>query len=135
MANYIQTSIAFVLFVTIIIGIYPFNTVVVFSQPAITDTNLKVELVTKGLKSPTSMAFLGLNDILVTEKTEGTVKRIVNGNVLAQPLLQVPVATDSERGMLGIDVAKHENGGPTYVFLYYTESGGGKTGDDLTDGI
>lgn len=136
MTNYIQRSIAFVLFFTIMIGICPFNTVVVFSQPVITDTNLKVELFAKGLKSPTSMVFTGPNDILVTEKTEGTVKRIVNGNVLPQPpLLQVPVATESERGMLGIDVAKHENGGPTYVFLYYTESGGGKTGDDLTDGI
>jgi aldose sugar dehydrogenase len=33
--------------------------------------------------------------------------------------------------MLGIAIAKHADG-PTYVFLYYTESGGGKTGDDRT---
>ena len=25
------------------------------------------------------------------------------------------------RGMLGVGVAKHDNRGPTYVFLYYTE--------------
>ena len=49
--------------------------------------------------------------------------------MLPQPLLQVPVATESERGMLGIAVAKHKNG-PAYVFLYYTESGGGN-GDAL----
>ena len=80
------------------------------------------------------MAFLGPNDILVLEKDEGTVQRIVNGTMLQQPLLQVPVATESERGMLGIAVAKHKNG-PTYVFLYYTESGGRKTADDSTSGI
>ncbi len=134
MARYIQTSIALTLFVTLLVGICPFNTKVVYSQPIVKDSNLKVDLLTKGLKSPTSMAFVGPNDILVTEKTEGTVKRVVNGNVLPQPLLQVPVATMSERGILGIDVAKHENGS-TYVFLYYTESGGRKTGDDITNGV
>jgi len=41
--------------------------------------------------------------------------------MLAEPLLDVNVANKSERGMLGIAVSKHENG-PTYVFLYYTES-------------
>lgn len=51
--------------------------------------------------------------------------------MLPQPLLQVPVASQGERGMLGIAVAKHKNG-PTYVFLYFTESGGRKTGDDST---
>jgi aldose sugar dehydrogenase len=41
---------------------------------------LKAELFLKGgLKFPTSMAFLDTNDILVLEKNEGKVKRIVNG--------------------------------------------------------
>jgi glucose/arabinose dehydrogenase len=80
------------------------------------------------------MAFLGPSDILVLEKEDGTVQRIINGTIQQQPLLQVPVATEGERGMLGIAVAKHKYG-PTYVFLYFTESGGGKTGDDVTDGI
>jgi aldose sugar dehydrogenase len=81
--------------------------------------------VAQGLKSPTSMAFLGPNDILVLEKESGTVQRIIDGKMLPQPLLQVPVSTTSERGMLGIAVAKHNNNGPTYVFLYYTKDGGG----------
>ena len=80
------------------------------------------------------MAFLGPKDILVTEKEDGTVSRIINGNLLTQSLLQVPVAIKSERGMLGLDVAKHNNGS-TYVFLYYTESGGQQTGDDATGGL
>jgi glucose/arabinose dehydrogenase len=70
------------------------------------------------------MAFLGPNDILVLEKDTGTVQRIVNGKMLPQPILQVPVSTTSERGMLGIAIAKHTNG-PTYVFLYYTKLGSG----------
>ena len=54
----------------------------------------------------------------------------LNGKMLPEPVLQVPVATEGERGLLGIAITKHDNGGPTYVFLYYTESGGRKTGDN-----
>lgn len=130
MAKPIVFLLAFILTVAIIIiGITPFPKAL--SQPIINDKNLKVELYSQGLKTPTSMAFLGPKDILVTEKDDGTVRRIVNGILLPQPLLQVPVAIKSERGMLGLDVAKHVNG-PTYVFLYYTEAGGTQTGDDLT---
>ena len=70
------------------------------------------------------MAFLGPNDILVLEKDKGTVKRIVNGKILAEPVLDVNVANKSERGMLGIAVsyAKNNENEPIYVFLYYTES-------------
>src|SRR6478672_9708498 len=102
--------------------------------PTINDSGLKVEPVAKGLKSPTSMAFLGPNDILVLERATGRVDRIVNGKILPKPVLDVNVASNIERGMLGIAIAKHENG-PTYVFLYYTESGGGTDGDDFTSHI
>ena len=120
----IQSLLALALSVTISIGtIHPFNPVL--AQPMVVkDPNLKVESFAQGLKSPTSMAFLGPNDILVLEKDTGTVQRIVNGKMLPQPILQVPVSTTSERGMLGIAIAKHTNG-PTYVFLYYTKLGSG----------
>ena len=91
-------------------------------QPIINDSNLKAELVFKGLKSPTSMAFLGPNDILVLEKDQGTVQRIINGNILPRPLLQVNVTTDGERGMLGIAIVKNSLNGTPFVFIYYTES-------------
>src|ERR671930_2529492 len=119
-----QFVLASALVFTISVGlIHPFNSV--FAQPTISkDPNLKVELIAQGLRSPTSMAFLGPNDILVLEKESGTVQRITNGKMLPQPMLQVPVSTTSERGMLGIAIAKHNNG-PTYVFLYYTKPGGG----------
>ena len=90
-------------------------------QPIINDPNLKTEVVVNALELPTGMAFLGPDDILVTEKDKGTVRRITDGKILPEPLLDVNVANKSERGMLGIAVSKHENG-PTYVFLYYTES-------------
>ena len=87
------------------------------------DPALKAEVVSQGLRFPTTMAFLGPNDILVLEKNNGTVQRIVNGTMLPQPLLAVNVANKNERGMLGIAIAKHnESGGPTYVFLSYTET-------------
>src|SRR5919199_223458 len=103
--------------------------------PTLNDPNLKVEqMINTGLKRTTSMAFLGPNDILVLGKETGKVHRILNGKILPQPLLDVNVASEAERGLLGIaianDNASTENGNTRHVFLYYTESGGGKDGDD-----
>jgi aldose sugar dehydrogenase len=95
-------------------------------------TGLKVETVFTGIRSPTNFAFLGANDILVLEKNTGTVRRITDGKVLPDPLLDVAVANKTERGLLGIAVAKNfqpEN--KTYVFLYYTESKGNKDATDI----
>ena len=105
--------------------------------PTMNDSHLKAEVVFKGIRFPTSMAFLGPNDILVLEKNEGTVRRIVNGSMLQQPLLHVNVANDAERGMLGIAIARHNknNSGPAYVFLYYTESVVAKSGNVSRNGI
>jgi aldose sugar dehydrogenase len=103
-------------------------------EPIINDPNLKADLVANGLELPTGMAFLGHNDILVTEKEKGTVKRIIDGKMLPEPLLDVNVGRVSERGLLGIAVSKHENG-PTYVFLFYSETlvkdGGNPVGNRL----
>ena len=99
--------------------------------PFINDPKLKAEVVFKGLNFPTSMAFLGSNDILVLEKNDGTVRRIVNGIMLPNPLLHVNVDNKGERGMLGIAVTRMKNIGnsqlTTFVFLYFTESVGMKT--------
>ena len=90
--------------------------------PIIKDSNLKAEVVFEGLASPTSIAFVGPNDILVLEKDKGTVQRIVNGKILAEPLLDVNVAKDANRGMLGIAVSKGEEINSTNIFLYFTEA-------------
>ena len=51
-------------------------------EPTVNDDSLTVEKVTDNLDIPTSLAFLGPNDILVTEKTKGKVMRIVDGMVV-----------------------------------------------------
>jgi aldose sugar dehydrogenase len=93
------------------------------SSPTLTDPNLHVDLYVTGLRAPTSMVFLGLNDILVTQKNDGTVIRIENGTKIVQPLITVPVASKDERGLLGIATSKDTINNQTDVFLYYTEKG------------
>jgi aldose sugar dehydrogenase len=88
------------------------------NMPVVKDPSLEIQLVFRGLKNPSNMAFLGPDDILVLEKNDGTVRRIVNGTMLPEPVLDVGVANLVERGMLGIAVARDQN----YVFLYYSES-------------
>jgi glucose/arabinose dehydrogenase len=74
------------------------------------------------------MAFLDKDNILVLEKNNGTVKRISNGVLLAEPVLDVNVANENERGMLGIatfseeDYVKNTSQNTRYVFLYYSTS-------------
>jgi aldose sugar dehydrogenase len=72
--------------------------------------DIALEPVFEGVDLPTSMAFLGPDDILILEKNKGTVKRFVNGSLINEPLLDVNVATRGERGMLGIAVAKDFQG-------------------------
>ncbi len=88
--------------------------------PVINDRNLKVEEVFRGLHLPTRISFVGPDDILVIEKYNGTVNRILNGTISSQPILDVNVAYEGERGMVGIAVLKGPVG--TYVFLYFTEA-------------
>jgi len=98
--------------------------------PTVNDDGLTVEKVTEGLDFPTSMSFVGNNDILVTEKNTGLVKRVLNGDIQDTPLLDVPVANGIERGLLGIAVSKQVDG-KMFVFLSYTESGNDEDGSDV----
>jgi aldose sugar dehydrogenase len=84
---------------------YPESALPSSKGPIIKDTNLKAEIVFKGLAYPTGMAFLDQDDILVIEKDTGIVRRIVNGVMLQEPLLDVNVATQGHRGILGIAVS------------------------------
>jgi glucose/arabinose dehydrogenase len=115
---------------------------------AFNDPNLRAEHIFTGLEltelhghSPVSkMAFLGPDDLLVLDKNGGQVRRILNGTLLPDPLLDVSVANERERGLLGIAVASGDNirnsdsnnviaepqnklsSNTTYVFLYFTQS-------------
>ena len=77
-------------------------------QPYISDPNLEVEQVFRGLHLPTTMAFIGPDDILVLEKNSGTVERITNGHKLLKPLLDEDVSYSDERGMLGIAISQNK---------------------------
>jgi aldose sugar dehydrogenase len=101
-------------------------------MPIVRDTNLGIEVVAEGLEFPTTIAFIGPNDILVLEKEKGTVQRIVNGKTLPRPLLDVNVATSQERCMCGIAISKNIPG-HIYVFLYYTEAESADA-EDVTEG-
>ena len=103
--------------------------------PIVYDQNLRITQLTDGLQFPTGIDFLGENDILVIEKNTGQVKRILNGEVLNEPVLDVNVASESERGLLGIAIMNTKqsnvaNEGPREnnlnneikVFLFYTET-------------
>jgi aldose sugar dehydrogenase len=97
--------------------------------PGIPD--LDSEVVLSGVEYPTAMAFLGPDDILVLEQDKGTVQRVVRGQMLDTPVLDVNVANErerfgihEERGLLGIAVTEDDGNSetPRYVFLYYTEA-------------
>jgi glucose/arabinose dehydrogenase len=98
----------------------------------IEDPNLQVEEVAYGLESPTSMAFLDENRILVLEK-DGKVMEIRDNKVLGVPVLNITSKVDDrvERGMLGIAISTNkqddnkedgEEAIDRYIFLFYTES-------------
>src|ERR671910_3322962 len=91
------------------------------SPPGISDPNIRVEKVITGLESPTSMAFLDNDDIIITQKDNGRVRLVSNGMLQPQPILQVPVVNNSERGLLGVAIANTTDSTTKNVFLYYTE--------------
>jgi aldose sugar dehydrogenase len=88
----------------------------IYAQPSVSDTGLNLESVIDGLSSPTSMVFLD-NNILVLEK-EGSVRLVSDGVLREEPVLQLPVNSENERGVLGVAFDKDSNS----VFLYYTEA-------------
>ncbi len=85
----------------------------------VTDPNLSVSTVVTGLSQPTTMAFVGPGDILVLQKANGQVRRVLNGVLQPGFILDFPVNAESERGLLGIAV---NNETPPKVFLYVTEA-------------
>jgi aldose sugar dehydrogenase len=88
------------------------------TAPIVFDNNLGVRTIVSGLEQPASMAFLGTNDFLITEKAAGRVKHVVNGAVTGTAI-DLAVNNSSERGLLGI--ALHPNFATTHwVYLYWT---------------
>jgi aldose sugar dehydrogenase len=101
------------------------------SGPQLVDPNLRLRTVVSGLNQPTSIAFIGDDDILVLEKASGTVKRVTGGAVTAT-VLDLPVNSGSERGLLGIALHPQFPANPG-VYLYWTETISGADSTVLSD--
>lgn len=99
--------------------------------PTVVDPALQVRTVASDLAQPTSMAFIGRDDVLVLEKATGKVKRLrltASGTPTVTEVLDLPVNSASERGLLGIAVHPQFPRRP-FVYLSWTES---TTGQDST---
>jgi len=90
-----------------------------FAFPVLEISELNVELVTSGLSAPTTMDFLGQDDFLVLQKNNGQIRRVLNDVLQTNPVLDVSVSSNSERGLLGIEILQTN---PLTVYLYFTES-------------
>lgn len=95
------------------------------NPPTLVDDSLMVEKVVTGLELPTSMAFSDQDDIVVLEKN-GSVRLVSNGVLQPDPILNVVVRNDTERGLLGVAI-RNLNSATKTVFLYYTEPDGDRT--------
>lgn len=84
---------------------------------------VQVHIAGKGLKAPWGFALLPGGDILVTEKTAGTLRVIRNGRLLDAPVEGVPaVAARGQGGLL--DVAAHPDFARNrYVYLTFSAAG------------
>jgi glucose/arabinose dehydrogenase len=105
------------------IGVSWFALASVASAQTLTNLSLRAETVASGLSLPTTMAFIGPDDILVLQKDDGRVRRIMAGVLQPGEVLDVAVDYSSERGLLGIAVHPDFAAMDPYVYLYYTESG------------
>ncbi len=101
------------------------------AAPEVLDPNLAVRSAASGLDQPISLAFLAPNDMFVLEKATGKVQRVVDGTV-AGTVLDLPVNSASERGLLGIALHPRffTNG---LVYLYWSETLSGADSASLTD--
>ena len=90
------------------------------SEPTILNPDFTIQRIFVGDFEPSSMTILGPDDLLVLDRDEGKMYRIKNG-IESGPLLDVNVATDGYRGLLGA-AASTDNSGSTKLFLYFTEA-------------
>ena len=88
-------------------------------EPITYDDDYIIDKFVGGLERPIAMTFVG-DDILVIEKDTGKVFLIeYNGIFHNQPVLDVPVESAYDSGLLGISSISN------HVFLYFTESESG----------
>jgi aldose sugar dehydrogenase len=99
--------------------------------PEMLHPRLAVRTMVTGLVTPTTLAFIGSDDLLVLEKNTGRVMRVTNG-ITQGPVLDLAVNFASERGLLGIALHPDFPANPG-VYLYWTESTSGADSGNLED--
>ncbi|HEX9846507.1 MAG TPA: PQQ-dependent sugar dehydrogenase [Candidatus Nitrosotenuis sp.] len=91
-------------------------------EPQIKADDLVVETFVDNIpNNPTTMTFVG-DDILVLQRYNGQVRLVHDGVLQDKPVLDVSVAKDGERGMLGITSI----GSTVYVYFTAADTDGGK---------
>jgi glucose/arabinose dehydrogenase len=99
------------------------------SPLAMLDPNLQVTTVlSTGVNQPIGIVFLGMNDYLVLEKASGQIKRVINGVIQPNPVLDLAVNSNSERGLLSMVLHPNFPAVP-FAYVRWTES---STGADST---
>jgi glucose/arabinose dehydrogenase len=86
------------------------------------DTRIRIEPVYEGLTFPTAIGFLGPNDMLVLERQNNTIMRIVNGQMLDEPVLDLGNSTKIGSCVCDIAILQNDNNGTSYAFVYYAEA-------------
>lgn len=85
--------------------------------------DIRVRVVARGLDHPWSMTWLPDGSALVTEKNSGTLRRIVNDELLEQAVKGVPTGAIVSRYKGLLDVAVHPDfATQPYVYLSYNKS-------------
>ena len=79
-----------------ILWVFSFLLVSVSNAQTLTDPSLRVNEVVGGLSQPTAMVFIGPGDLLILQKGDGRVRRVINGVLQAGEVLDVAVDTASE---------------------------------------
>jgi glucose/arabinose dehydrogenase len=126
--RFISTLVA----VTLVLALVPVQpTSLAADGPTMLHPLLGVRPFATGLVLPSSMAFVGSNDLFVLEKASGRVLRIANGTVTGVAL-DLAVNSASERGLLGIALHPLFPAVP-FVYLYWTESSTGVDSTALAD--
>jgi len=118
-----------IIFAIILVAIQLIPIIFVHAEPTMTNTHFRIERTFSANFEPSSMAFLGQDDILILDRDEGKVYRVTHG-IKSGLLLDVNVGTDGYRGLLGV-VATYDSQESIHVFLYFTESPK-NDGDDVS---
>ncbi|HEX8203575.1 MAG TPA: PQQ-dependent sugar dehydrogenase, partial [Isosphaeraceae bacterium] len=98
--------------------------------PALLDPNLQVTTVVgSGINQPIGVLFLPpvapvASDMLILEKASGRVLRVLDGVLQANPVLDLPVNSNSERGLLSLVPHPAFPANPS-VYIRWTESSTG----------